>query len=101
MTGTSSGFGKALLNELLSTGHSVVATDRDSAYTDPIRTELAAKYDEEVLKRALVINLDVTKPDQVKAVFAEAVQRFGRIDVVTNNAGYVGEGDVWYYGNCL
>lgn len=77
------------MNELLNGGHSVIATDRDSALTGPLQKELEGKYDAETLKRALVVNLDVTKPDDVKTVFAEAIQTFGRIDVVVNNAGYV------------
>ncbi|KDR84664.1 hypothetical protein GALMADRAFT_151454 [Galerina marginata CBS 339.88] len=88
VTGTSSGFGKALLNELLNGGHSVIATDRDSSLTDPLQVELEGKHDTDALKRAYVVKLDITKPDDIKAVFAKAVERFGRIDVVVNNAGY-------------
>jgi NAD(P)-dependent dehydrogenase (short-subunit alcohol dehydrogenase family) len=36
----------------------------------------------------LAVELDVTKLDQIKAALAEAKQKFGRIDVVVNNAGY-------------
>ncbi|KAH9843767.1 uncharacterized protein C8Q71DRAFT_729992 [Rhodofomes roseus] len=38
--------------------------------------------------RLLVLKLDVTKPQEIHDAFSEAVERFGRIDVVFNNAGY-------------
>ena len=43
----------------------------------------------ETVKRALVVALDVSKVDEVKATFVKAIEKFGRIDVVVNNAGYV------------
>ncbi|KAF8958851.1 hypothetical protein BDZ97DRAFT_1736274 [Flammula alnicola] len=85
ITGTSSGLGNALLHELLSAGHSVIATTRKP---EPLQAELQGKFDAETVKRALVIKLDVTQPEDVKAVFAKAIEKFGRVDVVVNNAGY-------------
>ncbi|KJA23930.1 hypothetical protein HYPSUDRAFT_39445 [Hypholoma sublateritium FD-334 SS-4] len=85
ITGTSSGLGSSLLHEALSAGHSVVATTRKPA---PLQAELDSKYDLGTLKRVLVLKLDVTDPEDVKAAFAKATEKFGRVDIVVNNAGY-------------
>jgi len=42
----------------------------------------------------LVVKLDVTKPEEVKVAFEKGVEKFGRIDVVVNNAGYAVLGEV-------
>jgi len=86
VTGTSTGIGNALLHELLKTGRSVVATSRNP---DALQAKLNGAYDAETLNRVLVVKLDVTKVEEVKAVFAKAIQKFGRVDVVVNNAGFV------------
>ena len=74
------------MHELLKAGQSVIATSRKP---ETLQTELNGKYDEEALKRALVVGLDVSKVEEVKAIFAKAIDKFGRIDVIVNNAGYV------------
>ncbi|KAG5723235.1 hypothetical protein E4T56_gene352 [Termitomyces sp. T112] len=85
VTGTSSGLGNALVHELLDSGYCVIATARQ---IDSLQEELSRKYDAEILKRAVVTKLDVTKPEQVEAAFAAGLEKFGRVDVVVNNAGY-------------
>lgn len=80
ITGTSSGFGHAFAQYALSRGFNVVATARDTSKL----TALAAQAPD----RVLTLELDVTKPASAKAAVAAAVSRFGRIDVVINNAGY-------------
>ena len=74
------------MHELLTTGQSVIATSRKP---EALQAELNGKYDAETLKRALVVALDVSKVEEVKVIFAKAIDKFGRIDVVVNNAGYV------------
>ena len=74
------------MHELLKAGHSVIATSRKP---ETLQAELNGTYDAETLKRALAVALDVSKVEDVKAVFAKAIDKFGRIDVVVNNAGYV------------
>ena len=74
------------MHELLKAGHSVIATSRKP---EALQAELNGKYDAETLQRALVVGLDVSKVEEVKAVFAKAIDKFGRIDVIVNNAGYV------------
>jgi NAD(P)-dependent dehydrogenase (short-subunit alcohol dehydrogenase family) len=80
ITGASSGLGLAFARYALDRGYNVVATARSVGKLDA----LAAMSPE----RLLVHKLDVTDPrDAVQAVEA-AVKRFGRIDVLINNAGY-------------
>ncbi|KAJ4484454.1 hypothetical protein C8R41DRAFT_921705 [Lentinula lateritia] len=79
ITGTSSGLGKALTDLLLANGERVVATCRNPATHD----ELSTRYKDQLL----AYKLDVTKEDEIKSAFAAGVKRFGRIDVVVNNAG--------------
>ncbi|MEZ4450193.1 MAG: SDR family NAD(P)-dependent oxidoreductase [Nannocystaceae bacterium] len=80
ITGSSSGFGRALVAEVLARGDRVVATARRP---DALADLAAADPD-----RVLLVELDVTRGDQVRAAFAAALARFGRIDVLVNNAGF-------------
>ena len=78
ITGCSTGFGRELSRVLLGRGHGVVVTARKPATLD----EFAAS------DNALVAALDVTVPSQIGEVVRQAESRFGRIDVLVNNAGY-------------
>ncbi|MBX7535175.1 SDR family oxidoreductase [Qipengyuania sp. GH1] len=80
ITGTSSGFGRALTEELLDRGDRVAATVRDLAAMD----ELKRKYGSQLW----VATLDVTDADAISQVVGAAFYALGRIDVVVNNAGY-------------
>ncbi|WIX75094.1 SDR family oxidoreductase [Amycolatopsis carbonis] len=80
ITGTSRGFGRQWAEAALARGDKVAATARDTATLD----DLAAKYGEHVLPLAL----DVTDKSAVDSAVARAHDRFGRLDVVVNNAGY-------------
>ncbi|KAI0643336.1 NAD-P-binding protein, partial [Trametes meyenii] len=86
VTGTSSGFGRETVVQLLNAGEKVVATLRKPEAL----ADLTKKYPADRLR---VVKLDVTKPAEIKAAFAEAKAAFGRIDVVFNNAGYVAIGE--------
>jgi len=79
ITGAGRGFGALIVEEALSRGDNVVATTRDPS-------ELIRRYAGEA--RLLALPLDVTDERQAHEAAAEAVQRFGRIDVLVNNAGY-------------
>ncbi|WP_415911125.1 oxidoreductase [Oleiharenicola sp. Vm1] len=80
MTGASSGFGRAFAQHALDRGYRVVATARHVAKL----ADLAAAAPDRVLLQPL----DVTVPAQAEAAVAAALARFGRIDVLFNNAGY-------------
>jgi NAD(P)-dependent dehydrogenase (short-subunit alcohol dehydrogenase family) len=80
ITGTSRGFGREWAEAALERGDRVAATARDAGSLD----DLVARYGDAVLPLAL----DVTDRAAVYAAVAEAHDRFGRLDVVVNNAGY-------------
>ncbi|MCB1023868.1 MAG: SDR family NAD(P)-dependent oxidoreductase [Acidobacteria bacterium] len=80
ITGSSTGFGRELAEQLLELGYRVVATARN---TDTI-IDLVERFPE----TARALKLDVTSGDDVKASVAKAVEEFGTIDVLVNNAGY-------------
>ena len=80
ITGASRGFGREWATAALERGESVAATARDTASLD----DLADRFGE----RILPLQLDVTDRDAVQAAVTAAHERFGRLDVVVNNAGY-------------
>ncbi|MBC7365884.1 MAG: SDR family NAD(P)-dependent oxidoreductase [Undibacterium sp.] len=77
ITGCSTGFGRELARQALERGFRVAVTARRPAEVK----DLAALGD------ALVLKLDVTKPAQIGAAIKAAEKKFGRIDVLVNNAG--------------
>jgi NAD(P)-dependent dehydrogenase (short-subunit alcohol dehydrogenase family) len=80
ITGCSSGLGRALAEAALNAGDCVVATARQPM--------ALAAWAATVPERCLLLPLDVTDAPQVQAAVAAAITRFGRLDVVANNAGY-------------
>jgi NAD(P)-dependent dehydrogenase (short-subunit alcohol dehydrogenase family) len=80
ITGASKGFGYDIARAALAGGDKVVATVRKNAQ------ELAARLGNDT--NTLVVTLDVTNETQVKSGVKDAIDKFGRIDVLVNNAGY-------------
>jgi NAD(P)-dependent dehydrogenase (short-subunit alcohol dehydrogenase family) len=80
ITGSSRGLGRALADAVLAAGHQLVATARDPAQL----ADLAERYGYQV--RAVA--LDVTDPNAADRADKTAVDTFGRLDVLANNAGY-------------
>ncbi len=80
ITGSSKGFGRVWAEAALARGDSVAATARDPGAL----AELVERYGDKVA----ALKLDVTDKAQVEAAVAQARERFGRLDVVINNAGY-------------
>ncbi len=86
VTGSSVGLGRAIVESALSNGQNVVATARNPA----VLAELVAQHPEHLLALAL----DVTDANGARIVAEKAVARFGRIDVLINNAGFSGLGAI-------
>jgi NAD(P)-dependent dehydrogenase (short-subunit alcohol dehydrogenase family) len=80
LTGSSRGLGRAIAQAVLNAGAQLVATARRASSLD----DLVARYGDQILP----LELDVTDAAAAQAAVARAVERFGRIDVVVNNAGY-------------
>ncbi len=78
ITGAGRGMGVEFARAALALGHDVVATGRDP---DAVRSAVGEH------ENLLVTALDVTDPHSAEAAAAAAVERFGRIDVLLNNAG--------------
>ncbi len=81
VTGCSTGFGRALASYLLGRGNDVAVTARNPADIEDL-TDHARNG-----ATALILTLDVTQQDQIDRAVAAAQARFGRIDVLVNNAG--------------
>jgi NAD(P)-dependent dehydrogenase (short-subunit alcohol dehydrogenase family) len=81
ITGTSRGIGRAFAQAALERGDKVAASARNVAVLD----DLVAKYGDEAV---LPLALDVTDKAAVATAVAAAHEKFGRLDVVVNNAGY-------------
>lgn len=79
ITGTSTGFGKHMVQEVIDKGDIAVAAARKPE---------SLSFSNATSKNFLAVKLDVTVQSDIEAAFKKAVDVFGRIDVVTNNAGY-------------
>ncbi len=80
ITGASRGLGRAFTEEALKAGHRVLATARNSEAL----VYLAGKFGESVH----TVPLDVTNEKQARYAVEAAIQTFGGLDVLVNNAGY-------------
>ena len=85
VTGAGTGIGRAIALAFLKGGHRVVLAGRR---VEPLQS--VAK--ESGSERALAVPTDVGNPDSVAALFAQIKDRFGRLDVLVNNAGVSGMG---------
>jgi NADP-dependent 3-hydroxy acid dehydrogenase YdfG len=82
VTGASSGIGEATARQLVGLGAAVAIAARRKDRLDRLAREI-----EDGGGSALAIEADVTDQEQARAMVREAVQRFGRLDTVVNNAG--------------
>lgn len=80
ITGSSRGLGNAITRAALHAGNRVAATARRPEQLDGLAVEHGDRF--------AALSLDVTDPEQARTALAAAHERFGRIDVVVNNAGY-------------
>ena len=79
VTGAASGFGAGIARKFVAEGAKVVVADRDGAGAERVAAQLGAA--------ALGVRADVTSRADVRATVASAVERFGGLDVLVNNAG--------------
>lgn len=77
ITGASRGFGRAFTEEAVKRGDKVIATVRRVPHDDIFKHP-----------SVLTVVMDVTKTDEVEKVIKDGMNRFGRIDVLINNAGF-------------
>ena len=80
ITGCSTGLGRHIAQEVLARGYNAIVTARDSVKVQDLVDEYPAT--------ALALALDVTDDTQVTNAVQQAEERFGRVDVLVNNAGY-------------
>ena len=79
ITGCSTGFGRELATYVLAQGYKAAVTARN---TDDVKDIIASNEE-----NAILIKLDVTKPEQIKDAVQKTKDKFRRIDVLVNNAG--------------
>lgn len=86
ITGAASGIGLELARQLVDAGAQVILTDKEAGACQAAADSLGDK--------AYAIGLDVTKPDDFERALDDAWQRFGRVDIVVNNAGFGMGGEI-------
>ncbi|MDX1629084.1 MAG: SDR family NAD(P)-dependent oxidoreductase, partial [Fulvivirga sp.] len=91
ITGTSSGFGKLITQTLLNNGHRVISTMRQPDGKNAAAAEEIRSYGNE--SNLLIAELDVTQDTSVNNAVEKAIDQFGTIDVLINNAG-IGNGGI-------
>lgn len=79
ITGISSGLGKALANEIMATGGFVIGTFRQQAQVDEFNANNSQK--------GFAVLLDIANIETIKETTALIIEKFGRVDVLVNNAG--------------
>lgn len=83
VTGASKGIGAEIARQLAADGAAVVVNYATSkAGADRVVADITGKGG-----KAVAVQADVAKPDDIKTLFAEAVKAFGKVDVLVNNAG--------------
>ncbi len=80
VTGSGNGLGRSITKAALTERHTVIATARNITQLADLKAEFGAQL--------MVSELDVNNEQQAADVVKDAVSRFGRIDVLVNNAGY-------------
>jgi NAD(P)-dependent dehydrogenase (short-subunit alcohol dehydrogenase family) len=91
VTGAASGIGLALANAFAGRGLAVVLADVEDDRLAAAATEVGS-HGAEVLTR----RTDVSREDEVAALASATLERFGRVDVVCNNAGVAARADAWF-----
>lgn len=82
VTGSTRGLGRAFAHALAEAGANIVIVGRDAAAAAAVEEELT-----ETKASTLVVLADVTQRTEIERLLAESTDRFGRVDVLVNNAG--------------
>ena len=82
VTGGGSGIGKAIVQRFLEHGADAVIASRNKERLEAAAAELSAATG----RRCLAVQADVREPAEIEAAFDQALQAFGRVDVLVNNA---------------
>lgn len=82
VTGSGQGIGKAIAIELAKVGSKVVLADMREDTMELVKKEI-----EGLGREVLSVKVDVTKWEEVKSLVAKTIERFGRVDIMVNNAG--------------
>lgn len=89
VTGGAKGIGLFAAGTLLDAGHSVVIADIDAAALQAAEKQLAGRGD------LLELQTDVRSENSVQAMVQQTIDRFGRVDVLINNAALVSHSHMW------
>lgn len=82
VTGAGRGIGKAIALGLAREGANIALCSRTKSEIDSVAKEI-----EKLGRRALAVQADVSKEEDVKIFFSKTLEKFGRIDILVNNAG--------------
>jgi 3-oxoacyl-[acyl-carrier protein] reductase len=82
VTGAGRGIGETIASSLAAEGATVVIADLDRPSAERVASEIT-----DAGHRALAVQADVAEPSQVNSLIADTLSRFGRLDVLVNNAG--------------
>src|SRR5829696_3306047 len=91
ITGSTKGNGRAMANLFSEQGANVVVTGRDKNEVQSVTDELVRKYK----TSPLGLRVDVASAAEVRDMTDRVYQKYGRIDVLVNNAGYPIKDDMW------
>jgi 3-oxoacyl-[acyl-carrier protein] reductase len=87
VTGASQGIGRAIALALSSAGARVIVAARNREKLDALAQEIAAAGGQ-----ALAVTMDVADAEQVKSAFKQGIEKFGRLDILVNNAAVTRDG---------
>jgi len=91
ITGSTSGNGRAIANLFSENGANVIITGRKHNEVQKVVDEICRQYK----TNPLGVKVDVTSLGEVKEMVAKTMQKYNRIDVLVNNAGYPIKDDLW------
>jgi NAD(P)-dependent dehydrogenase (short-subunit alcohol dehydrogenase family) len=87
VTGATSGIGRAVALRFAKSGADVIAVGRNQQALDQLK-------EDEDIEKLLLINADVTAPEEMQDAVGKSISAFGRLDVVVNAAGHISSGTI-------